>query len=37
MISTVLRSARRLALDIKAFRNKTYVQSYNTADRDVLP
>jgi TRAP-type C4-dicarboxylate transport system permease small subunit len=36
MISTILRSAYRLALDIKAFRNKTYLQSYNAADRDVL-
>ncbi len=36
MISTVLRSAYRLVLDIKAFRNKTYIQSYNTEDKDVL-
>lgn len=36
MISTVLRSAYRLALDIKAFRNKTYVQAYNTEDRNAL-
>ncbi len=35
MISTVLRSAYRLALDIKAFRNKTYVQRYNTEQRDT--
>jgi TRAP-type C4-dicarboxylate transport system permease small subunit len=33
MVSTVLRSAYRLALDIKAFRNKTYVQAYNRDDR----
>jgi len=36
MISTVLRSAYRLFLDIKAFRNKTYVQSYNTEEGDGL-
>jgi TRAP-type C4-dicarboxylate transport system permease small subunit len=36
MISTVLRSAYRLVLDIKAFRNKTYVQSYNTEEGDGL-
>jgi TRAP-type C4-dicarboxylate transport system permease small subunit len=36
MISTVLRSAYRLVLDIKAFRNKTYVQVYNTGDRNAL-
>ncbi|TFG63484.1 MAG: TRAP transporter small permease subunit [Spirochaetales bacterium] len=33
MISTVIRSAYRLGLDIKAFRNKTYVQTYNMEDR----
>lgn len=36
LISTVLRSAYRLVLDIKAFRNKTYVQGYNTEDKDEL-
>ncbi len=36
MISTVCRSAYRLVLDIKAFRDKTYVQSYNTAEKDAL-
>jgi len=36
MISTVLRSAYRLVLDIRAFRNKSYVQSYNIADGDTL-
>jgi TRAP-type C4-dicarboxylate transport system permease small subunit len=36
MASTVIRSAYRLALDFSAFRNKTYVQTYNPADRDVL-
>jgi len=35
LISTVLRSAYRLVLDIKAFRNKTYVQRYNTEQRDT--
>jgi len=29
MISTILRSAYRLVLDIGSFRNKTYVQTYN--------
>lgn len=36
LFSTVLRSAYRLVLDIKAFRNKTYIQSYNTGERDAL-
>jgi TRAP-type C4-dicarboxylate transport system permease small subunit len=36
MISTVIRSAYRLVLDIKAYRNKTYVQGYNIGDRDAL-
>ena len=36
MLSTVLRSAYRLILDIKAFRNKSYVQSYNRQERDGL-
>ena len=36
MISTVLRSAYRLVLDIKALKNKTYIQSYNTGKRDAL-
>jgi TRAP-type C4-dicarboxylate transport system permease small subunit len=36
MISTILRSAYRLRLDIKAFRNKTYVQTYNTEEKDDL-
>jgi TRAP-type C4-dicarboxylate transport system permease small subunit len=35
MASTVIRSAYRLALDIKAFRDKTYVQTYNSEDRDA--
>ena len=30
LISTIARSAYRLVLDIKAFRNKTYEQTYNT-------
>ena len=37
LISTVLRSAYRLALDIKAFREKTYVQRYNTEQKDISP
>ena len=36
LISTVLRSAYRLVLDFKAFRDKTYVQAYNTEDMDSL-
>jgi TRAP-type C4-dicarboxylate transport system permease small subunit len=36
LISMVLRSAYRLFFDIKAFRNKSYVQSYNTEDTETL-
>ena len=36
LISTVLRSAYRLVLDIKAVRDKTYVQTYNTEERETL-
>jgi len=36
LISMILRSAYRLVLDVKAFRNKSYVQSYNIGDRDAL-
>ena len=36
LISSVIRSAYRLVLDIRAFRNKTYAQSYNIGDRDAL-
>ena len=36
LISTVLRSAYRLVLDIKAFRDKTYVQRYNTEQSETL-
>jgi TRAP-type C4-dicarboxylate transport system permease small subunit len=36
LISMVLRSAYRLVLDIKAFMNKSYVQSYNIGDRNAL-
>jgi len=36
LISTVIRSAYRLVLDIKAFRSKTYVQQYNTGEGDTL-
>lgn len=36
LISTILRSAYRLILDIKAFRNKTYVQSYNIEEGDEM-
>jgi TRAP-type C4-dicarboxylate transport system permease small subunit len=36
MISMVARSAYRMVLDIKAFINKTYVQTYNTGEKDAL-
>ena len=36
LVSTVCRSVYRLVLDVKAFRNKTYVQSYNTEEKDAL-
>jgi C4-dicarboxylate transporter, DctQ subunit len=36
MISTICRSAYRLVRDIKAFRNRTYVQTYNTEAKDAL-
>jgi TRAP-type C4-dicarboxylate transport system permease small subunit len=36
MISMVARSAYRLVLDIRAFRNKTYMQTYNTGEKDAL-
>jgi TRAP-type C4-dicarboxylate transport system permease small subunit len=36
LLSMVLRSGYRLALDIKAFRNKSYVQSYGTGDGEAL-
>jgi TRAP-type C4-dicarboxylate transport system permease small subunit len=36
LMSMILRSANRLVLDIRAFRNGTYVQSYNTEDQDEV-
>ena len=36
MVSTVCRMTYRLVLDIKAFRNGTYVQTYNAAAKDEL-
>jgi len=36
MVSTVCRSAYRLVMDIKAFRNRTYVQTYNPEAKDAL-
>jgi TRAP-type C4-dicarboxylate transport system permease small subunit len=36
LVSMVLRSAYRLVLDIKAFRNQSYVQTYNVEDGDAL-
>jgi C4-dicarboxylate transporter DctQ subunit len=36
LISTVCRSTYRLVQDIQAFRNKTYVQTYNSRARNEL-
>jgi TRAP-type C4-dicarboxylate transport system permease small subunit len=36
LISMVLRSAYRLVQDIRVFRNRTYVQSYNIGDEDEV-
>jgi TRAP-type C4-dicarboxylate transport system permease small subunit len=36
LLAMILRSAYRLVLDIRAFRNKSYVQSYNTGDKEAL-
>ena len=36
MFSTICRSAYRLVLDMKAFGNKTYVQTYNVGAKDAL-
>ena len=36
MISMVARSAYRLVLDLKAFVNRTYAQTYNTEEKDAL-
>lgn len=36
MISTVLRSAHRLLMDVKAFRNRTYIEGYTKEDGDRL-
>ncbi len=36
LVSIIFRSVYRLVLDVKAFRNKTYVQSYNTEEKDAL-
>ena len=36
LISTIIRSAYRLVLDVMAFKNKTYEQTYNTEPRDRL-
>jgi C4-dicarboxylate transporter DctQ subunit len=36
LISTVCRMAYRLVLDLKAFRNRTYVQTYNAKAKDGL-
>ncbi len=35
LISTVFRSVYRLVLDIKSFKNKTYVQLYNTGEEET--
>ncbi len=36
MISIIVRSVYRLVLDIKAFARRTYVQTYNTEEKDAL-
>jgi len=36
LISTVLRSAYRLVLDIKSFKNKTYIQLYNNNEEEKM-
>ena len=36
MVSVLARSVYRLVLDIKAFVRKTYVQTYNTEEKDAL-
>ena len=36
LVSTVCRSAYRLVMDIQAFRNRTYVQTYNAEEKDAL-
>ncbi len=36
LVSIIVRSAHRLVLDFKAFRNRTYVQTYNTESKDAL-
>jgi len=36
LISILFRSVYRLVMDIKAFRNKTYVQLYNTDEEETL-
>lgn len=36
MISMIARSTYRLVFDIKAFRNRTYAQTYNTGPKDGL-
>lgn len=35
LISTIIRSAYRLILDIKSFKKKTYIQTYNTEEKDL--
>ena len=36
LISSIFRSGYRLVLDVKALRNKTYEQTYNTDERERL-
>lgn len=36
MISMIARSVYRLVLDLKAFAKKSYVQTYNTEEKDAL-
>ena len=35
LVSTILRSAYRLVLDLKAFKRKTYEQTYNVAEKET--
>lgn len=36
LISTVFRSVYRLVMDVKTFKNKTYVQLYNTNEEETI-
>jgi hypothetical protein len=36
LISSVIRSGHRLVLDIKSYKDKIYIQQYNTEKKDSL-